>query len=151
MDSFRPFLRPQILLLIFCLAVNNGFIIVLTSKTEQILCASGYSDQFGGLLVMIMVVSGWVAAGVLGYVVGQSGHMLAIGKVMIFFFTVSIATNSYLIRMPDNSYGLGVVFGLLGGFIFGGAPICMEVLAEVTYPAHQAIRYIIIIVNHIFH
>ena len=87
-----------------------------------------------------MVVSGWVAAGLLGYIVGQSGHMLTVGKVMIFFFTICIAVNTYVIRIPYQYYGLGVVFGLLGGFIFGGAPICMEVLAEVTYPAHQAIR-----------
>ena len=141
MDSFRIFLKPEILLFIVCLAANNGFIIVLTSKTEQIICASGYSDQFGALLITIMVVSGWVAAGLLGYIVGQSGHMLAVGKVMIFFFTLCIAANAYLIRIPHQYIGNGVVFGLLGGFIFGGAPICMEVLAEVTYPAHQAIRY----------
>ena len=141
MQSFRIFMKLDILLFIVCLAANNGFIIVLTSKTEQIICASGYSDQFGGLLIIIMVVSGWVAAGLLGYIVGQSGHMLTVGKVMIFFFTICIAVNTYVIRIPYQYYGLGVVFGLLGGFIFGGAPICMEVLAEVTYPAHQAIRY----------
>ena len=141
MDSFRIFFKWDILLFIVCLAANNGFIIVLTSKTEQIICASGYSDQFGGLLIIIMVVTGWVAAGLLGYIVGQSGHMLAVGKVMIFLFTICIAINTYLIRIPYHYVGLGVTFGLLGGFIFGGAPICMEVLAEVTYPAHQAIRY----------
>ena len=140
MQSFRIFMKFDILLFIVCLAANNGFIIVLTSKTEQIICASGYSDQFGGLLIIFMVVSGWVAAGLLGYIIGQSGHMLTVGKVMIFFFTICIAVNTYIIRIPYQHYGLGVVFGLLGGFIFGGAPICMEVLAECTYPAHQAIR-----------
>ena len=141
MDSFRIFFKWDILLFIVCLAANNGFIIVLTSKTEQIICASGYSDQFGGLLIIIMVVAGWIAAGLLGYIVGQSGHMLAVGKVMIFLFTVCIAINTYLIRIPFYYVGLGVTFGLLGGIIFGVYPICMEMLAEVTYPAHQAIRY----------
>merc|ERR1712241_359478 len=118
MESFRPFFTLDIMLFIFCLAANNGFIIVLTSKTEQIICASGYSDQFGGLLVMIMVVAGWIAASVLGYVVGKVGHMLAIGKVMVFLFTGCIAINSYVIRLPGHYYGLGVIFGFLGGFIF---------------------------------
>ena len=107
MDSFRIFLKWDILLFIVCLAANNGFIIVLTSKTEQIICASGYSDQFGGLLIIIMVVAGWVAAGLLGYIVGQSGHMLAVGKVMIALFTVCIGINTYLIRIPYQYVGLG--------------------------------------------
>ena len=101
-------MKLDILLFIVCLAANNGFIIVLTSKTEQIICASGYSDQFGGLLIIIMVVSGWVAAGLLGYIVGQSGHMLTVGKVMIFFFTICIAI---IMRMLME---IGLLFGWVG-------------------------------------
>ena len=122
MDSFRIFLQPAIALFILTLAANNAFILVLTAKTEQIICASGYSDQFGGLLIMVMVVSGWVAAGILGYAAGKIGHMLAIGKVMLFLFTICIACNSYLLRIPGQFYGLGVIFAFLGFFIFGGAP-----------------------------
>ena len=89
---------------------------------------------------MMMVISGWIAAVILGYAVSKMGHMLAVGKVMIFFFTIVIAADAYLIRIPEQKIGLSAIYAFLGAFIFGGAPICMEVLAEVTYPAHQAIR-----------
>ena len=113
MESFRIFLHPGILLFFVCLAANIGFINVLTSKTEQIICVSGYSDQFGGLLIIIMVIVGWLASALLGYIVGLSGHMLAVGKVLIFFFTLCIASNAYLIRIPEQHVGLAVVLSLI--------------------------------------
>ena len=141
MGHIRIFLRFDILLYIFTLAVLDSYVMVIVSKTEQILCASGYSDQFGGLLIVIMVITGWAAVGLLGYIIGKTGHMLAVAKVMLFFLTLCIVINTYLIRIPYQYYGLGVVFGLLGGFTIGGAAICVEIMAEVTYPTHQAIRY----------
>ncbi len=46
----------------------------------------------------------------------------------------------YFIRIPGDYYALGVMFVSFGAPMYGVFPIVMEVLAEVTYPAHQTIR-----------
>ena len=143
LESFKPLLNYQVIFFILVCAVNMGYLITISMKYEQFLCSYGYSDQFGGLLTVVMVLSGGVSVTLLGYIVGKVGHMLAITKVLLFLATIAIAGISYFIRIPGDYYELGAMFALFGALMFGGMPTLMEVLAEISYPAHQAIRQVI--------
>lgn len=69
------------LVLMLVLGSGLGFFNVLATQVQQFACARGYSDEFSGLAVTVMIIAGVVGSTIMGGVVVKTGRIEEVMKI----------------------------------------------------------------------
>ncbi|MEJ1287110.1 major facilitator superfamily domain containing 7A [Cricetulus griseus] len=150
-------------ILAICFGGGIGVFSSFSALLEQILCASGYSNEFSGLCGALFIVFGILGALLLGLYVDRTKHFTEATKIglcltsltfVAFALVILIKNRNYLPRM-EGYYGrwvgeaqkvsqlqgqtlaLAAICSLLGLFGFSVAPVVMELAVECSFPVGE--------------
>jgi FLVCR family MFS transporter 7 len=116
-----------------------GYISTISTKIEQILCSSGYSDQLAGTAGSSILFCGFLASFPMGLISYKTKKPILVCKLSGFVVLSSLVMIGYFMRLPDKKAEIIVSCVLLGIFALGPYPVALELLVECTYPLDQAI------------
>ncbi|XP_053735705.1 solute carrier family 49 member A3 [Synchiropus splendidus] len=142
----EPFLSGLKLLLknrsylVLLVAIGSGLAVFtcVSSLLEQILCVHGYSDDFAGLCGALLIVSGIVGAGLLGFYVDRTKNFIEATKINMSFTALSGIAFSVVSLLPQQKVAIAAVCSLFGFFGFSIYPVAMELSVECSYPVGEA-------------
>eukprot|EP00111_Clytia_hemisphaerica_P022741 TCONS_00066934-protein len=124
------------------LALTSGMGIAAFSSistiVQQLICPQGYSDTTAGILGALVIVGGFVGAGLSGYYVDNTRKYIDISKILgiLFGFSGSLCLIAVNLRdMVAFNYIAFTLYGLTG---LGVLPVFLELGVECTYPVDEA-------------
>ena len=135
----KEFVTNKAFVIIFLfVGAAMGYISTISTKMEQIMCASGYSDQWAGLCSSLILLAGTLASVPAGVVATKTAQPVVLCKICGVVACLCCGLLGYFLRTPDQR---GLILGTcicLGIFALGVYPTALELIVECTYPLDQA-------------
>ncbi|XP_058526367.1 solute carrier family 49 member A3 isoform X4 [Ochotona princeps] len=104
---------------------------------EQILCASGYSNEFSGLCGALFIASGILGALGLSLYVDRTRHFTEAVKVGFCLTSMACVAIALVCRLPGQRLALAAACSLFGFFGFAVAPVATELAVECSFPVGE--------------
>jgi FLVCR family MFS transporter 7 len=117
-------------------AVGLGMFNALSTLLERLVTPAGYSSDDAGIFGALLILVGFIGAGIVGPIMDKTHKYNKILKLGIVLSGCGLVFMFTMIR--PNSFGLLVfAWGVLGFFILPLLPVCMECGVECTYPVSE--------------
>ncbi|KAL2779945.1 solute carrier family 49 member A3 isoform 4, partial [Daubentonia madagascariensis] len=142
-EKFLDGLKLQLLrnkaymLLAVCFGGGTGVFSSFVALLEQILCASGYSNEFSGLCGALFIVFGILGALVLGIYVDRTKCFTEATKISFCLTSVACVAFALVSQLQGQTLALAAICSLLGLFGFSVAPVAMELAVECSFPVGE--------------
>ena len=99
-------------MLMVVLGAGLGLFNCLATQMQQFACSRGYSDQFGGLAVTVMIIGGFFGSMLMGAVVAKTGKLEEVLKITgglacIFGFVIA-----QLLRKPGVEWEIYITMAM---------------------------------------
>ena len=136
-DGIKIFTNRYFLILCFIIGGIRGLLSVLVAKLEQIMCASGYTDQLAGLAGGLIFLVGILASYPMVWLGSKTKHQNIFLKIQALPISFAIICLTYFLRVPDSAGWIissGCILGLVACGIY---PLLLEQLTESVYPNCQ--------------
>ena len=136
-DGIKIFTNRYFLILCFIIGGIRGLLSVLVAKLEQIMCASGYTDQLAGLAGGLIFLVGILASYPMVWLGSKTKHQNIFLKIQALPISFAIICLTYFLRVPDSAGWIissGCILGLVACGIY---PLLLEQLTESVYPICQ--------------
>ncbi|KAI8144123.1 major facilitator superfamily domain-containing protein [Fennellomyces sp. T-0311] len=119
-------------------AVNAGMYFTISVVAIQATAPFGYTEQQSGIAASILMLSGFIGGGLLGYWLGKTSQHLMIIKM---FTPMLCGTYIMLIfEIVPNAFGVLVsICFLIGFFAMGLFPVQLEYACEISYPVPESV------------
>lgn len=114
------------------LGIFNSFINLI----NQIVAPQGYSNDDAGLFGLVLIISGLVGAGAIGFLLERTHAYRTTLKVGFTLCLLAMILFALMLK-PSNFYGLMVSFVILGLCILPMLPTVLENCSECTYPINE--------------
>lgn len=139
-------MNKDFMVLMFAVGGGMGLVSALQTMMEQMLCPWGYEDGFAGICCAVMVLGGFVGAGVFSFIAEKTKHFEEIINIG-YAATVLICIVFMLINHIRNiGYAIAILSGIMGFLAVGIYPVCLEAGVEVTYPVDETVSAGLIVV-----
>ncbi|XP_021116120.1 major facilitator superfamily domain-containing protein 7 isoform X4 [Heterocephalus glaber] len=125
------------IILAVCFGGGIGVFSSFSALLEQILCASGYSNEFSGLCGALFIVFGILGALILGLYVDRTKHFTEATKIGLCLASLACVAFSLVAQLQGQAIALAAVCSLLGLFGFAVAPVAMELAVECSFPVGE--------------
>ncbi|KAL2779946.1 solute carrier family 49 member A3 isoform 5, partial [Daubentonia madagascariensis] len=138
LDGLKLLLRNKAyMLLAVCFGGGTGVFSSFVALLEQILCASGYSNEFSGLCGALFIVFGILGALVLGIYVDRTKCFTEATKISFCLTSVACVAFALVSQLQGQTLALAAICSLLGLFGFSVAPVAMELAVECSFPVGE--------------
>ena len=137
--SLKKLATFQFIFICFINSILISIVGTLMTKTEQILCANGYTDQFAGLVMSSSLLSGVLAAMPIGILINKIGKPVLMAKVFMFFgcsFWVGLSLSYLHYDNQATILTLAILAGISG---IGPYSHTLELVANLSYPVDPSI------------
>ncbi|XP_033614794.1 solute carrier family 49 member A3 isoform X8 [Fukomys damarensis] len=125
------------IILAVCFGGGIGVFSSFSALLEQILCASGYSNEFSGLCGALFIVFGILGALILGLYVDRTKHFTEATKIGLCLASLACVAFSLVAQLQGQAIALAAICSLLGLFGFAVAPVAMELAVECSFPVGE--------------
>ncbi|VDL81720.1 unnamed protein product [Schistocephalus solidus] len=125
------------LLLAFGFATGLAYFTTVSALFQQMLCSTGYSNEFAGLCGALMIGGGIFVAFLVSIIVGKTGSILYGIKVV--FYSLGAIGFSVTIQFPGRAMLIAFFVLWFGGFGFSIYGLSLEMAAEATYPVPEMV------------
>ena len=98
--------------LMLVLGSGLGFFNVLATQVQQFACARGYSDEFSGLTVTVMIIAGVFGSTFMGGVVVKTGRLEEVMKICGATACLIGFVVAQLLRKPNLEWEIYVVMAM---------------------------------------
>ena len=102
----------QYLILNVVIGSAIGFFNCFATQSQQMLCAVGYSAQFSGLLITVILLIGLCSSMLTGFIAAKTGKFLETTKIFICLSCIVVIVINQLFRKPDVPEWI-MTFGVL--------------------------------------
>lgn len=126
------------IIMFFFIGGAMGYVSTISTKIEQILCSSGYSDQLSGVAGALILFSGFLSSFVFGIIAYKTKQLVLICRIACIIGIIAMILIAYFFRVPDNPIPILISCCLLGAAALGVYPLGLELVVECTYPIDQA-------------
>ncbi|XP_036135112.1 solute carrier family 49 member A3 [Molossus molossus] len=138
LDGLKLLLRNKAyVVLALCFGGGVGIFTSFSALLQQILCASGYSNEFAGLCGALFIVFGILGALVLGLYVDRTKHFTEAIKIGFCLTSVVCVAFALVSQLQGQAVALAAICSLLGLFGFSVAPVAMELAVECSFPVGE--------------
>ncbi|XP_040589420.1 solute carrier family 49 member A3 isoform X2 [Mesocricetus auratus] len=124
-------------ILAVCFGGGIGVFSSFSALLEQILCASGYSNEFSGLCGALFIVFGILGALLLGLYVDRTKHFTEATKIGLCLTSLTFVAFALVSQLRGQTLALAAICSLLGLFGFSVAPVVMELAVECSFPVGE--------------
>nr|XP_004656192.2 solute carrier family 49 member A3 isoform X1 [Jaculus jaculus] len=124
-------------ILAVCFGGGIGAFTSFSALLEQILCASGYSNEFSGLCGALFIVFGILGALILGLYVDRTKHFTEATKIGLSLTSMTFVAFALVSQLQGQTLALAAICSLLGLFGFSVAPVAMELAVECSFPVGE--------------
>ncbi|EGW07979.1 Major facilitator superfamily domain-containing protein 7 [Cricetulus griseus] len=124
-------------ILAICFGGGIGVFSSFSALLEQILCASGYSNEFSGLCGALFIVFGILGALLLGLYVDRTKHFTEATKIGLCLTSLTFVAFALVSQLQGQTLALAAICSLLGLFGFSVAPVVMELAVECSFPVGE--------------
>nr|AAH94512.1 Mfsd7a protein [Mus musculus] len=124
-------------LLAVCFGGGIGVFSSFSALLEQILCASGYSNEFSGLCGALFIVFGILGALLLGLYVDRTKHFTEATKIGLCLTSMTSVAFALVSQLQGQTLALAAICSLFGLFGFSVAPVVMELAVECSFPVGE--------------
>lgn len=130
--------NKQFLLLALAAGCGIGAFSALTTIIQQLICKQGYSDTIAGVCGAMVIVGGFIGAGLSGVYIDKTRNYITLAKPMVLFLTFSSAAVVIFTSIRNQPALVIISFTLFGLFGLGVLPVFLELGVECTYPVDEA-------------
>lgn len=127
------------LLLAFGFATGLAYFTTVSALFQQMLCSTGYSNEFAGLCGALMIGGGIFVAFLVSIIVGKTGSILYGIKVCYALAALGAIGFSVTIQFPGRAMLIAFFVLWFGGFGFSIYGLSLEMAAEATYPVPEMV------------
>ncbi|XP_030001600.1 solute carrier family 49 member A3 [Sphaeramia orbicularis] len=126
------------LILLLCFGAGIACFTCFSTLLDQILCVTGYSNDFAGLCGALFIVFGIVGAAALGLYVDKTKKFIEVTKINMSFSALACIAFSVVSLLREQNAAVAAVCSLFGFFGFSIYPVAMELSVECSYPVGEA-------------
>ncbi|XP_008062200.1 major facilitator superfamily domain-containing protein 7 [Carlito syrichta] len=138
LDGLKLLVRNKAyVILAVCFGGGIGIFSSFSALLEQILCGSGYSNEFSGLCGALFIVFGILGALVLGLYVDRTKRFTEATKISLCLTSLACVAFALVSRLRGQTLALATICSLLGLFGFSVAPVAMELAVECSFPVGE--------------
>ncbi len=106
------FSNKNYLILLLCIGGLFGFVNGLTSTMSQISCSVGYTSEFTGVAVSLLLFFGVIGGTAATFVYGKTGYVEEQAKITFGFIGLFVVIVLYLLLQPDQEVALAILLSM---------------------------------------
>lgn len=130
--------NKQFILLTFTSGIGIAAFSSISTIVQQLICPKGYTDVTAGIVGVLIILGGFVGAGITGYYVDKTRKYIKLAKIFGLLYGLSSAICLIAVSVRNMDAIIYIIFTLYGFTALGVLPVFLELGVECTYPVDEA-------------